>query len=131
MKFILILFLFIISSSIVFAQSSEMFDSVAVKSLPESKGMQEFRYAISNNFKITKEMKKAKLYGKIVCSFIVEKDGSIKEVEVLEHLGYGTKEALLESFRKYSAKNKWSPGLQNGNPVRVKYSMPISIDLRR
>jgi hypothetical protein len=76
-------------------------------------------------------MKKAKLFNKLVCSFILEKDSSIIEAEVLEDLGYGTKEALLESFRKYNAKNKWSLGTQNVKPVRVKYSLPITRYLRK
>ena len=63
-----------------------------------------------------------------VINIVIEKDGSIVEVKVLRDLGYGTGE---EAVRVLSESPKWSPGIQNGQPVRVMFNLPISIQSSR
>ena len=59
-------------------------------------------------------------------TFIIEKDGSIGEPEVVKSVNpYLDKEAL----RVISAMPKWKPGSQNGKPVRVKYTIPVNFKL--
>ncbi len=64
------------------------------------------------------------LSGKVYVNFVIEKDGSVVEAKVIRDLGYGTGE---EAVRVLSESPKWSPGMQNGQPVRVLYSLPITI----
>jgi len=61
--------------------------------------------------------------GKVFLSFIVEKDGHISNVVVERGAGYGLDE---EAARVLRMAPKWKPGIQNGQPVRVKFSMPIT-----
>ena len=68
------------------------------------------------------------LKGKVVVSFVVEKDGSIVEVKVIKDLGYGTG---AEAIRVLNLSPKWKPGLQDGKPVRVIFSLPITIQATR
>ncbi|MDH4402799.1 MAG: energy transducer TonB [Flavobacterium sp.] len=68
------------------------------------------------------------LSGKVYVNFVIEKDGSVVEAKVLRDLGYGTGE---EAVRVLSESPKWSPGIQNGLPVRVMYSLPITIQSTR
>jgi TonB family protein len=60
--------------------------------------------------------------GNVYVSFIVEKDGSISDINVDRKLGFGTDE---EAVRVLKLSKKWLPGVQNGKPVRVKYNIPI------
>lgn len=64
--------------------------------------------------------------GKVIVSFVVEKDGSITSVELLRG-----KHASLdeEAMRVAKLMPNWKPGLQNGKAVRVKYRMPITFSL--
>ena len=61
-------------------------------------------------------------------TFIVEKDGSIDEIQVLRDIGYGTGQ---EAIRVLKLSPKWMPGEQNGQKVRCNFSLPISIESSR
>ena len=68
------------------------------------------------------------LKGKVVVSFVVEKDGSIVEVKVIKDLGYGTG---AEAIRVLKLSPKWTPAMQDGKPVRVIFSLPFTIQSTR
>ncbi|MGE4348010.1 MAG: energy transducer TonB, partial [Flavobacteriaceae bacterium] len=57
----------------------------------------------------------------------VETDGSLTDIKVIRDLGYGTG---AEAVRVLKKSKKWKPGTQNGKPVRVKYTLPISINIQ-
>ncbi|AXG74270.1 energy transducer TonB [Flavobacterium arcticum] len=89
-------------------------------------GIEEFYNYVNKNFRIPDidQDMKARIY----VSFVVEKDGSMTGIKVLRDPGYGLgKEAerVLKSMKK-----KWSPGIQNGKPVRASYNLPITINIR-
>lgn len=65
--------------------------------------------------------------GRVVISFVVERDGSISNVKVMKSV-----DASLdnEAMRVVSGMPKWIPGRQNGNTVRVKYQVPVSFRLQ-
>jgi TonB family protein len=61
--------------------------------------------------------------GKVFVRFVVEKDGSITNAQVMRGLG----EAFdAEALRVVSQLPKFSPGKRRGNPVRVQYMLPVS-----
>ena len=63
------------------------------------------------------------IQGRVVCSFIVERDGSISDVKVVK----GVDPALdQEAKRVLKSMPRWNPGKQNGQPVRVKYTVPVT-----
>jgi periplasmic protein TonB len=64
--------------------------------------------------------------GKVWVSFVVEKDGQISNVKVDQGAGYGMDE---EALRVLKLSKKWKPGKQNGQPVRVKYNLPLNFVL--
>lgn len=84
-------------------------------------GLQEFYNYIGKNFKVP-DVKG--LSGKVIVTFVVEKDGSLTEVKVIRDIGSGTKE---EAIRVIENSPHWTPGEQNGKKVRVLYALPISI----
>ena len=98
-----------------------------VEQMPEFPGgTPELMKYISTNVKYPAEATKNGAQGRVLVQFIVEKDGSISEVEVIkkvnEHLD-------AEAVRVVNAMPKWKPGKQNGETVRVKYTLPISFRL--
>ena len=63
-------------------------------------------------------------FGKIFVSFVVEKDGSISNVWILRGIN---EELDTEAVRAVVAFPQWTPGMQNGKPVRVKFILPINV----
>lgn len=87
-------------------------------------GLLEFYKFIGKNFKMPEEASKNKIDGKIFVQFIVEKDGNLSEFKIVKDLGYGIGEEAIRTLKLSPA---WTPGSQMGQPVRVLYSLPITI----
>lgn len=85
-------------------------------------GILAFYKFIGTNFKVPAELKGS---GKVVLSFMVEKDGSLSEFVTLKDLGFGTADEVI---RVLKLSPKWIPGKENNEIVRVKYSLPIQIE---
>ncbi len=99
------------------------FDFASVTTVPTFPGgYQVFEKYFSENFKWSAEALSKGLSGRIVAQFIVERDGSLTDIKILKDLGYGTGE---EAKRLLSQSPKWKPGIQNGNKVRVAFTLPL------
>ncbi len=85
--------------------------------------MMEF---LSKNIKYPVEAQKKELQGRVVVSFVVEKDGSLSDVKVAKSVDPQLDE---EALRVVKSMPNWTPGMQNGKTVRVKYYVPISYRL--
>jgi len=68
----------------------------------------------------------ASMQGKVFVSFIVEKDGHLSNFMIDRGMGYGMDEEALRVLKLAPA---WKPGIQNGQPVRVKFNIPINFQL--
>lgn len=64
--------------------------------------------------------------GRVIISFVVERDGSLTDFNVVRDLGFGTGE---EAIRLLKTSPKWEPGVQNGLKVRVAFTQPIALTL--
>ncbi len=64
--------------------------------------------------------------GMVLLTFIIEKDGSLSNIAVNRAAGHGFDEEALRVLKMAKA---WKPGMQNGQPVRVRFSIPISFHL--
>ncbi len=64
--------------------------------------------------------------GRVIVSFVVEKDGSLNYVSAARDIGDGCDE---EAMRVVKLSPRWSPGMVDGKPVRVAYSMPIGFTI--
>jgi protein TonB len=71
--------------------------------------------------------KENNVQGKVFLSFVVERDGSLTDIRVVRGIGSGCDD---EAVRVLKASPKWRPGIQNGRPVRVAYTIPISFTLQ-
>ena len=91
-------------------------------------GIEKFYMFMGQNFKIPQEFSKQKIDGKLALEFMVEKDGSLSEFKVVKDLGYGSAD---EAIRVLKLSPKWIPASENGKPVRVMYSLPITIQAEK
>ncbi|WP_431243805.1 energy transducer TonB [Flavobacterium sp. P21] len=83
-------------------------------------GILEFYKFVGKNFKTPAD----KIEGKIIVEFMIETDGSLSEFQVIKDLGFGVGD---EAIRVLKLSPKWNPGIQKGQPVRVLYTLPITI----
>jgi protein TonB len=84
-------------------------------------GRDEFYKFVAKNYR-TPDVKK--LNGKVYVTFVIEKDGSLTDINVIRDIGYGTGK---EAIRVLELSTKWLAGEHNGKKVRCTYSLPISI----
>ena len=65
--------------------------------------------------------------GRVIVSFVVERDGSITDVRVVRSVDPSLDR---EAARVVSSMPRWTPGKQNGSAVRVKYTVPVTFRLQ-
>ena len=100
----------------------DVFD--VVEEMPQYPGGAEALLEFLNqNVQYPEEAEKAGIQGRVIATFVVEKDGSVSNAKVVKSV-----DPLLdaEALRVISAMPKWKPGKQNGKVVRVKYTVPLS-----
>ena len=67
------------------------------------------------------------IQGRVICTFVVERDGSITDVKVIKSVDPSLDK---EAIRVLKSMPKWIPGKQNGSAVRVKYTVPVTFRLQ-
>lgn len=103
----------------------DVFD--VVEEMPQYPGGPQalFKF-LGENVQYPVEAEKAGIQGRVIATFVVEKDGSISQPTIVKSV-----DPLLdaEAIRVISAMPNWIPGKQNGKVVRVKYTVPLSFNL--
>ena len=97
---------------------------LAVETPPQFNGgdIGEFRRWVQMNVGYPAEALGKNIYGKVLVSFVIEKDGSVGNAEIFES---PDKSLADEVLRVIGKSPKWTPGKQRGEAVRVKFSMPV------
>ena len=83
---------------------------------------------IGENIVYPKESAEKGIAGRVACTFIIEKDGSVTNVRVVRPVDPNLD---TEAVRVVSSLPKFKPGTQKGQPVRVKYSVPVRYSLKQ
>jgi periplasmic protein TonB len=83
---------------------------------------------LSQNIVYPKAARDAEIQGTVIVRFVVNVDGSISNIEVYKGIGNGCDE---EAVRVIKQMPKWTPGSVKGKPVRVKYNLPITFNLKK
>ena len=100
---------------------------IVVEQMPEFPGgdtsLVQF---IADNTKYPAEAKEKGIKGRVFVNFIVEPDGSVSDIKVLRGIGGGCDE---EAVRVVEYMPKFKPGIQNGEAVRVSYTVPVIFKL--
>ncbi len=91
-----------------------------VEEMPEFKG--DVMLFLSKNIKYPALAQEMGIQGKVICQFVVDRDGSIGNVEVVK----GVDRSLdNEALRVIKSMPDWKPGKMNGRTVKVKYTLPV------
>lgn len=96
-----------------------------VEIMPTFRGgdIEKFREWVIRNTNYPQEAVNRKIRGKVYLTFIVETDGSVSNVTVVQ----GVDPLIdVEAVKAIQASPKWTPGMQRGKPVRVRYSIPLN-----
>lgn len=114
-------------TAIVSGRDKDIMDFSKVEVLPEFEGgTQGWANYLRTNLKYPATARENNLQGRVILSFVVEKDGDLSDIKVLRGIGGGTDE---EAVRVLENSPKWKPGILSGKPVRVAYTMPIFFQL--
>ncbi|WP_447637888.1 energy transducer TonB [Flavobacterium microcysteis] len=104
-----------------------IFMNVGLQSSPEFPGgIKNFLALVGKNFRLPEIGEKATM--KIFVYFVVEKDGTLTNIKVIRDPGYGLGAEAIRVLK--SIKTKWKPGIQNNQPVRTAYNLPISVEIK-
>lgn len=123
---IFLLGMFLIGSSASAQEYEKAFD--VVEQMPAFPGGQRALMSwINVNIQYPKEAEANGVQGRVVCTFVVERDGSVSNVEVMR----GIEPSLdSEAVRVVKSMPKWIPGKQGGSAVRVNYTVPVTFRLQ-
>lgn len=100
-----------------------------VEAMPVFPGGEKAMYVwLGENIKYPKDAVKDGIEGKVYVQFIVERDGSVSNIKIAR----GLSESIdKEAMRAVASMPLWSPGIQEGKPVRVSYTLPILFKLQK
>ncbi len=94
------------------------------ETMPSFQGgdLNTFRAWVQQNVKFPQIALENGIQGRVVLSFVIEKDGRLTNIQVLQTPDRSLSE---EAIRVLSKSPKWSPGKQRNQVVRVKYTLPV------
>ena len=122
----MLVLLFSFMTSTAQTKKNEMvFDVVEV--MPQFPGGQiAMLQYLMKNIKYPEQAVKEGIQGRVTVSFIVEKDGRVSNVRLLRSVQPSLDK---EAIRVVKSMPKWTPGKQNGKPVRVRFNLPVMFKL--
>ena len=99
------------------------------ETMPQFPGGQEvlLKY-LAANIKYPASAVKAKKQGRVIVTFIIQKDGSVAKARIAKSVD---PELDAEALRIVKAMPNWTPGTQDGKPVNVKYIIPVNFSLQK
>jgi protein TonB len=104
-------------------EDNTIYNSAGIEVKPEFPGgIQKWYSFLKNNFTAPDE---PGLKGKVIVSFVVEKDGSLTDIKVLRDIGFGTGKEAERVLRKGP---RWTPAEQNGKKVRCSFIQTFSVE---
>ncbi len=99
----------------------------AVEQVPEFPGgISAFSAYLGKNVRYPADEREKGIQGRVIISFVVEKDGSLTNIQTRRGVAPGID---AEAMRVIKASPNWIPGKQNGKLVRVAYTVPIAFSL--
>ena len=106
------------------AMSDPLPDNIVGAQFPG--GTEQLIKFLSENIKYPVECEKQGIQGRVVLLIVIDKDGSVKDIKVAKSV-----HPLLdaEAVRVASSMPHWQPATKDGQPVRIRYSLPITFSL--
>ena len=106
------------------AMSDPLPDNIVGAQFPG--GTEQLIKFLSENIKYPVECEKQGIQGRVVLLIVIDKDGSVTDIKVAKSV-----HPLLdaEAVRVASSMPRWQPATKDGQPVRIRYSLPITFSL--
>lgn len=109
------------------SEQDKLYDVSTVGTVPKFPGgAQALTEYLKTNLKYPAEAEANDIEGKVYVGFIVEKDGSLSNLQIINGIDSGCNE---EAMRVLRSSPPWQPGIFNGNPVRTAYTLAIPFQL--
>lgn len=109
------------------AENTETYTLNSIENYPEFPGgPKAFIKFLSRNLKYPETAVENGIEGKVLISFIIEKNGRLSNIKILRGIGFECDE---EAIRVLEKSPEWKPGMQNKEKVRVAYTLPINFSL--
>ncbi len=121
-----------ITTQVVEVEEEEIEDDqpfIKVETMPSFQGgdLNKFRNWVQERVRYPQIAQENGVSGKVVLSFVVEKDGTLTNIEVLQS---PDRSLADEAVRVLKTSPKWEPGQQRNQPVRVKYTLPVDFRIQ-
>ncbi len=121
-----------ITTQVVEVEEEEIEDDqpfIKVEKMPSFQGgdLNKFRNWVHERVRYPQIAQENGVSGKVVLSFVVEKDGTLTNIEVLQS---PDRSLADEAVRVLKTSPKWEPGQQRNQPVRVKYTLPVDFRIQ-
>ena len=102
---------------------------IRVEKMPSFQGgdLNAFRNWVQGKLHYPQIAQENGISGRVVLSFVIEKDGTLTNIEVLQAPDRSLSE---EAVRVLETSPKWEPGMQSNKAVRVKYTLPVDFQIR-
>ena len=102
---------------------------IRVEKMPSFQGgdLNAFRNWVQGKLHYPQIAQENGISGRVVLSFVIEKDGTLTTIEVLQAPDRSLSE---EAVRVLETSPKWEPGMQSNKAVRVKYTLPVDFQIR-
>ena len=107
---------------VVSKDTADIFEVVEQMPVFPNGGFRGLMQYLGDNIRYPEAAKKAGTEGRVTVQFVVEKDGSISNVKTIREV---SPDLDQEAIRVISEMPKWKPGTQRGEPVRVRYTVPV------
>ena len=86
---------------------------------------------MAKHLKYPEEAKKNGIEGTNIVQFVVDIDGSLKDITLLTDIGYGTGDSTRDVFENMNVERiHWIPGKKDGKVAAVKLTMPVQFKLQ-
>ena len=121
-----------ITTQVVEVEEEEIEDDqpfIKVEKMPSFQGgdLNKFRNWVQERVRYPQIAQENGVSGKVVLSFVIEKDGTLTNIEVLQS---PDRSLADEAVRVLKTSPKWEPGQQRNQPVRVKYTLPVDFRIQ-
>ena len=102
---------------------------IKVEKMPTFRGgdLNQFRNWVQGRLRYPQIAQENGISGRVTLSFVVERDGSVTNIQVLQSPDRSLAE---EATRVVGNSPKWEPGMQSNKPVRVKYTLPVVFQIQ-
>jgi protein TonB len=108
-------------------ENTTLYTLDGIETFPEfAGGHSAFVKFLTRNLRYPEAAVERGIQGKVLVSFIIEKDGQLSNIKIIRGIGHGCDE---EAARVLGKSPKWKPGIQNNQKVRVAYTLPINFSM--